>query len=109
MLKGLSQHGLLVQKIVEKNQTLRIKFIPVEPVEHFIFCSNNGRMIEGFPLKINAFPNSDIFVVDENINGVRHGQKAIFKICLNNNHTDLALNAKITSNFILYDNLHFKI
>lgn len=108
MLKGLSQHGLAVEKIVEKNQTLRIKFIPLEPVEHFIFCSNNGRMIEGFPIKINVFPNSDIFVVNENINGVRHGQKASFRICLNSNN-DPDFNIKITSIFFLFVNLIFKL
>ncbi len=99
----MNQYGLVVEKVVEKNQTLRIKFIPVEPVEHFIFCSSNGRMIEGFPLKINVFPNNDIFVINENINGVRHGQKATLKIC-SNSIKDPDFNIKITSiffNFIL--------
>lgn len=37
---------LQVEKIIDKNNKLRIKFVPLEPVEHIIDIVDNGISIE---------------------------------------------------------------
>lgn len=38
--------SLRVEKIIENKNRLRIKFVPVEPVEHIIDITENGKSLE---------------------------------------------------------------
>lgn len=95
--------NLPVEKIIENDSKLRIKFVPLEPVEHLIDITDNGTSIEGFPIRLNVFPNKEIFFINENINGVKIGSIAKFRIYLNGQKE--SLNIRITSKLI---KIHFE-
>jgi hypothetical protein len=90
--------SLPVEKTIETDAKLRVKFVPLEPIEHLIDITDNSVSIEGFPMKLNVFPNRDVFMVSENINGVKLGNLAKFRIYLNEQND--SLNIKITSNSV---------
>lgn len=87
--------NLPVEKIIHSDSRLRLKFFPLHASEHIIDIIDNGLSIEGFPLTVNAFPNNEIFMVNENTNGVQVGCLARFRIYLNGIKD--SLNIKITS------------
>lgn len=85
-----------VEKIIHSDSRLSLKFVPLHASEHVIDLVDNGISVEGFPIKINVFPNNEIFVVTENTNGTLVGSLARFRIYLN--EVKDSLNIKITSN-----------
>ncbi len=46
--------SLRVEKVVENQNKLRIKFVPVEPVEHIIDITENGKSLESKKIKYVA-------------------------------------------------------
>ncbi|RNA20284.1 Filamin/ABP280 repeat containing protein [Brachionus plicatilis] len=87
--------NLPVEKIIQSDSKLRLKFVPLHASEHVINIVDNGISIEGFPLKINVFPSNEIFLVTENTNGTQKGSLARFRIYLNGIKD--SLNIKITN------------
>ncbi len=87
--------SLPVEKTIESDAKLRVKFVPLEEVEHLIDITDNSVSIEGFPMKLSVFPNREILMISENINGVKLGNVAKFRIYLNEQKD--SLNIKITS------------
>jgi hypothetical protein len=83
------------EKTIESDSKLRVKFVPLDSIEHVVDIADNGVSIEGFPLRLAVFPNRDVFMVCENVNGVRVGSVARFRIYLNEQKE--SLNVKITS------------
>ena len=86
---------LPVEKIMDSDAKLRLKFLPLEPVEHVVDIIDNDVSIEGFPMKLNVYPNREVFVKSENINGLALGNTAKFRVYLNGQKD--SLNIKITS------------
>ncbi|CAF0722239.1 unnamed protein product [Brachionus calyciflorus] len=84
-----------VEKIIQNDSRISLKFLPLHSTEHIIDITDNGLSIEGFPIRINVFPNKEIFLINENINGLRLGSLAKFRIYLNG-HKD-SLNLRITN------------
>lgn len=89
--------NLPVEKIIHSDSRLSLKFVPLQASEHVIDLVDNGISVEGFPIKINVFPNNEIFVVAENTNATQVGSLARFRIYLNG--VKDSLNIKITSKF----------
>ena len=50
-------------------------------------------MIEDFPLKLHVFPNKEIYMINNSINGVKFGDVAKFTICLNGQNDSLEVKA----------------
>jgi hypothetical protein len=84
-----------VEKTIESDCKLRVKFVPLEASDYLIDVNSNGVSIEGFPIKLSVFPNKEIYFVNENINGARLGSKVKFRINLNE-HKE-SLNIRVTS------------
>ena len=113
---------IAVETILERtgNTKLKLKFLPLEPIEHVIDISDNDIPIESklnqplslelsrsvtmatallsdFPLKLHVFPNKEIYMVNNSLNGVKFGDVAKFCICLNGQNESLEVKATSTS------------
>ena len=46
-----------------------------------------------FPLKLHVFPNKEIYMINNSLNGVKLGDVAKFSICLNGQNDSLEIKA----------------
>ncbi len=97
--KKAENSALEIEKTLESDSKLRIKFVPIESVEHIIDIIDNNVSIEGFPQDLTVYPNKELFFVTENINGVKIGNHAKFKLYLNSQKYN-NVNIKITSKIL---------
>lgn len=94
---GGSAVELPFEKTVDSDTKLRVRFVPVETGEHVIEIADNGKPIEGFPVKINVFQNKDTYVRVANPSGTRLGSSVKFDVVFGQPVENV--NIKITSNY----------
>lgn len=90
-----SSKAVAFEKFVESDSNLRIRFVPLEPGEHTIDIRENGKSIEGFPVKVNIFNSREPYVITEGLYGVTLGSLAKLSVVFNE-PVD-SLNVKVTS------------
>lgn len=99
-LPEIEARSIPAEKIVESDSKLRVKFVPLECNEHVIDIQDNGVSIEGFPIKLNVFPNKDVYILNKNKNGTMVDSVAKLQIFMNDQKD--ALSVKVTSMCRIY-------
>lgn len=87
---------LPLEKFVDSDSKLRVRFVPQDLGEHLIDIKDNGKSIEGFPVTVNVFNNRDPYVLTESLYGVKLGHLAKISVVFSEPVDNL--NVKVTSN-----------
>lgn len=100
-VKRKSEAGTIVEtcvpfeKFVDSDVKLRVRFVPAQTGEHTISIRENGKLIEGFPVKVSVFNNKEPYVLCESLYGVKLGTLAKLSVVFSE-PVD-TLNVKVTS------------
>lgn len=68
--------------------------LKVIKIKFFFLLKNKTYFNKDYPVKLNVYPNKDVLMINENINGVKLGASA--KLTLQLNDQKNSLNIRIT-------------